>query len=197
MKKRYFLKIVLALFAMVLISVFFSYNRLVNLEEARSSSWGNVENAYQRRNDLIPNLVNVVKGAASFEKTTLVQVIEARSKATSVTIDPSKLDAASMQKFQEVQEGVSSSLSKLLAVVENYPDLKASKNFLNLQEQLEGTENRIAYVRTEFNKLTKIYNTQRRKAVTSIWVSIFYPKFKIQPYFKSQAGSENAPSVNF
>jgi len=195
--KKYALKILLALLAIVFISVVSSYNRLVRLEESRLSSWGDVENSYQRRNDLIPNLVNVVKGSANYEQTTLIQVIEARAKATSVKIESGNLNLSSMQNFQKVQEEISSSLSKLLVVVEKYPDLQANKNFLNLQEQLEGTENRIAYVREVFNNSTRIYNIQRRKAVTSIWVKYFYPKFEIQPYFQSQEGAENAPVVDF
>jgi LemA protein len=196
MKKNYFLQICLAILVIVVISIWSSYNRLVRLEEARSSSWGDVQAAYQRRSDLIPNLVEVVKGAASYEQTTLTKVIEARSKATSVTISPDKLnDAASMQNFQAAQQELSSALSRLMVVVEQYPTLTATENFKNLQEQLEGTENRIAYVREKFNELTKNYNTQRRKAVTSLWVKLFYPRFEIQLYFESQEGAENAPSL--
>jgi LemA protein len=170
----------------------------VKLNENRLAAWGDVEASYQRRNDLIPNLVNVVKGAAKFEQETLTKVIEARAKATSITIKPSELNETSMQKFKEVQTELNSALSRLMVVVEKYPELRATQNFRNLQEQLEGTENRIAYVRQEFNKITKAYNIKRRRLITSIWVKCFYPKrFEIQPYFEAQEGAENAPSVDF
>lgn len=195
--KKYSWKILLALVAIVIISVISSYNSLVNLSESRSAGWGNVQNSYQRRADLIPNLVNVVKGYAKHEQSTLTQVIQARANATSVTIKVEDLNAESMQKFQSAQDGLSSALSRLLAIAESYPDLKANQNFLNLQEQLEGTENRIAYVREQFNDLTNKYNKKRNRVPTVFWVKMFYPKFKAEPYFESKEGSENAPIVEF
>src|SRR5680860_1103355 len=134
------------------------YNKMVTMDEQVTSSWAQVENVYQRRADLIPNLVNTVKGYAAHEQETLTGVIEARSKATSVNIDPSKLTPQSMQQFNQAQEGLSSALSKLMVVVERYPDLKANQSFLDLQAQLEGTENRIAVERRKFNETTQTYN---------------------------------------
>jgi LemA protein len=193
----YFSGIVIAVIAIIAISVISSYNSLVNLDEARLSSWGDVETAYQRRSDLIPNLVNVVKGAANFEQQTLTQVIEARAKATSVTIKPEQLNEQSMQQFTEAQAQLTSAISRLMVVVEKYPELKATQNFRDLQEQLEGTENRIAYVREQFNKVTKLYNTKLRRVPTVLWVKMFYPKFETHNYFQADEGSKNAPAVNF
>ena len=139
-----------------------SYNGLVNKEEAVNSQWGTVESQYQRRMDLIPNLVNTVKGYAQFEQETLTGVVEARSKATSVNIDPTNLTPESLQQFQQAQEGVTSALSRLLVVVERYPDLKANQNFMDLQSQLEGTENRIAVERKRFNDVVNTYNSAVR-----------------------------------
>ncbi len=198
--KRYFLYfsgILMALIAIILISVVSSYNSLVKLDENRLSSWGDVEAAYQRRSDLIPNLVNVVKGAAAFEQETLTKVIEARAKATSVTIKSEDLNESSMQKFKEAQGELNSALSRLMVVVERYPELKATQNFQNLQEQLEGTENRIAFVREGFNNLTRIYNTRLKRVPTTFWVKLFYPQFQAQPYFESQEGTENSPVIDF
>lgn len=171
------------------------YNRTVGLEESVDGQWANVENVYQRRADLIPNLVNVVKGYASHEKETLTAVIEARAKATSVNIDASKLNAASMQQFQQAQNGLSSALSKLMVVVERYPDLKANQNFLELQAQLEGTENRIAVERRKYNEAARTYNTSIRKFPFIIWNSFF--GFEKKEYFESQEGAEKAPTVSF
>ena len=139
-----------------------SYNKMVSKQEAVSSAWSQVENVYQRRSDLIPNLVNTVKGAANFEKSTLEAVMQARASATSVKIDPSKLDASSMQQFEQAQQGITSSLSRLLVSVEAYPELKANQNFLDLQKQLEGTENRISVERKNFNEVVKDYNSHIR-----------------------------------
>lgn len=171
------------------------YNSMVNKEEAVQSAWSQVENVYQRRLDLIPNLVNTVKGAANFEKSTLEGVIEARSKATQVTVDPSKLTPENIQNFQRVQDNLSGSLSRLLAVVENYPQLKANQNFLNLQDQLEGTENRIAVERRKFNEVVQDYNSYIRRFPNNITANIF--GFEKKGYFTAAAGAEKAPEVKF
>ena len=171
------------------------YNKLVKEEEQVSSAWAQVENAYQRRADLIPNLVKTVKGAADFEKGTLEAVIEARSKATSTTIDPTNLTEENMAAFQAAQDNLSSALSRLLVVVEQYPELKANQNFLELQSQLEGTENRISVERNKFNEAAQSYNTKRRTFPTNIIASIF--SFGDKPYFKAQEGADKAPKVDF
>jgi LemA protein len=172
-----------------------TYNNMVTLDESVTGQWAQVENVYQRRADLIPNLVATVKGYATHEKETLEGVIEARSKATSVTIDPSNLNAASIQQFQAAQDGLSSALSKLMVVVERYPDLKANQNFLELQTQLERTENRIAVERRNFNMGAQNYNTYIRTFPKNIYASLF--GFEKKAYFKSQEGAENAPKVEF
>lgn len=171
------------------------YNRMVTLEESVTAQWAQVENAYQRRADLIPNLVNTVKGYADFEKETLTGVIEARAKATSVTIDPANLNTASIQQFQAAQEGLSSALARLMVVVERYPDLKANQNFLDLQAQLEGTENRIAVERRKFNDTTRAYNTYIRKFPALITASIF--GFDQKAYFEAKEGTDTPPTVEF
>ena len=168
---------------------------MVSKEEAITSKWSEVENQYQRRSDLIPNLVETVKGYAAHEQETFTQVVEARAKATSVTVDPSKLDAESIQKFQEAQAGLSSALSKLLVVVEKYPDLKANQNFLELQAQLEGTENRITVARKNFNESVQDYNTYIRKFPQLMIAGIF--GFEKKGYFEAKEGTENAPAVKF
>ncbi|MDG6882689.1 LemA family [Phocoenobacter uteri] len=172
-----------------------SYNGLVTAEEDINSVWGNVESAYQRRADLIPNLVNTVKGQASFEKETLTAVIEARAKATQTTIDPSKATPEQMEKFQQAQQGVNSALARLLVSVEKYPELKAHEGFLNLQAQLEGTENRINVERNNFNNAVKEYNKKVRRFPTKLFAALF--GFEPKPQFKATAGAENAPTVNF
>jgi len=171
------------------------YNSLVKSEEAVNAQWANVENVYQRRADLIPNLVNTVKGYAKFEQKTLTDVIEARAKATSVQINPEKLDEASLQKFQAAQDGLSSALARLMVVVERYPDLKANQNFLELQSQLEGTENRITVERRKFNEMAQAYNTNIRTFPRNIFASMF--GFEKKAYFKAAEGSETAPKVEF
>jgi LemA protein len=172
-----------------------SYNRFVALEEGVTGQWANVENVYQRRADLIPNLVNTVKGYADFEQETLTRVIEARAKATSVTVDPSNLTPESLAAFQEAQDGLSSALSRLLVTVERYPELKANQNFLELQSQLEGTENRIAVERRKFNEITRGYNTSIRKFPASVIAGI--TGFDQKGYFKAVEGSDVAPTVEF
>ena len=171
------------------------YNDLMRAEEEINSVWGNVESAYQRRADLIPNLVNAVKGQANFEKETLTAVMDARSKATAVTINPNTATEDEMAKFQAAQQDVNSSLSRLLVTVEKYPELKAHEGFLNLQAQLEGTENRINTERNNFNAAVKEYNKQEREKPTKIAAMIM--GFKAKPQFKAEAGAEKAPVVNF
>ena len=171
------------------------YNDLMRAEEDINSVWGNVESAYQRRADLIPNLVNAVKGQANFEKETLTAVMDARSKATAGTINPNTATEDEMAKFQAAQQDVNSSLSRLLVTVEKYPELKAHEGFLNLQAQLEGTENRINTERNNFNAAVKEYNKQVREMPTKIAAMIM--GFKAKPQFKAEAGAEKAPVVNF
>ncbi len=170
------------------------YNRLVSLEEAVKSAWGQVENVYQRRADLVPNLVETVKGAAAFEKDTFTAVAEARAKVGQVNVGTVP-DAQQMQKFQAAQDGLSSALSRLLVVVERYPELKATQAFRDLQAQLEGTENRIAVERRRFNETAQAFNTARRRFPTVIVASLF--GFAEKPYFQAAPGSEKAPQVKF
>ena len=172
-----------------------SYNGLVKAETEIDSVWANVESSYQRRADLIPNLVNTVKGQANFEQQTLTNVIEARAKATQTKIDPSNLTEEQLNEFQQNQNQVGSALSRLLVTVEQYPQLKANEGFMNLQAQLEGTENRINVARNKFNEAARIYNEKVRHFPTKLAAMIF--GFKAKPYFKSAAGAENAPTVNF
>jgi len=171
------------------------YNGMVTMNEGVTSQWGNVETAYQRRSDLIPNFVNTVKGAANFEQTTLTQVIEARSKATSVTIDPTKMTAENMQQFQQAQGQLTSALSRLMVVVEQYPQLKATQNFRDLQVELEGTENRISVERRKFNEVALSYNTYVKRFPQSFLAGMF--GFQAKPYFESVEGAEKAPEVKF
>jgi LemA protein len=171
------------------------YNSMVTMQESVTSQWGNVQTAYQRRSDLIPNFVNTVKGAANFEQTTLTQVIEARAKATSVTIDPTKMTAENMQQFQQAQGQLSSALSRLMVVVEQYPELKATQNFRDLQVELEGTENRISVERRKFNEVALVYNTFIRKFPQNFLAGMF--GFQAKPYFEATAGADKAPEVKF
>jgi LemA protein len=190
-------KLRIGLLAAVVAVLFSScgYNKMVSMDEQVTSQWAQVENVYQRRADLIPNLVNTVKGYAAHEQETLEGVIEARSKATSVNIDPSKLTPESIQQFNQAQEGLSSALSKLMVVVERYPDLKANQNFLDLQAQLEGTENRITVERMKFNETTQTYNAYIRKFPQVIYSGWF--GFEKKTYFEAQQGAEKAPEVKF
>jgi LemA protein len=173
------------------------YNGLVGLDQKTQSQWGQVENAYQRRADLIPNLVETVKGAAAFEKDTYTAVTEARAKVGQVQVNAGQLTPDAFAKFQEAQDGLSSALSRLLVVVEKYPELKATENFKELQAQLEGTENRIAVERMRFNEAAQAFNTRRNRFPAVVIVGFFGDKFKEKPYFKSAAGAENAPKVKF
>lgn len=171
------------------------YNSLVEKEEAVESAWSQVENVYQRRADLIPNLVNTVKGYAAHEQETLEGVIEARSKATQITVSADDLNEENIKKFQAAQGELQQALGKLLSITENYPDLKANENFRDLQAQLEGTENRIAVERQKFNEAVKSYNTAIRKFPTTIYAGWF--GFEKKGYFEAQSGAEKAPEVQF
>jgi LemA protein len=171
------------------------YNKMVQKDEECSKAWANVENAYQRRMDLIPNLVKTVQGAADYEKGTLTEVIEARAKATSVQVDPSNLTEESLAKFQAAQDQLSSALSRLMVVVERYPELKANQNFLELQAQLEGTENRIAVERGKFNETVNDYNSYIRRFPNNIVAGMF--NFDKKGYFKATEGADKAPDVEF
>jgi LemA protein len=171
------------------------YNQMVTLQEGVTSQWGNVETQYQRRADLIPNFVNTVKGAANFEQETLTKVIEARAKATQVTIDPTKMTAENMQQFQQAQSDLSSALSRLMVVVEQYPELKATQNYRDLQVELEGTENRISTERRKFNEVALSFNTYIKKFPQNLLAVMF--KFTAKPYFESMEGAEKAPEVKF
>lgn len=183
--------------AILLISLPGTYNRLVKSEEAVNKSWADVQGAYQRRADLIPNLVSTVKGYANHEQQTLISVIEARAKATqtNLNIDPAKLDEATLAKYQKAQSEMGSALSRLLVTVEQYPDLKANQNFLQLQAQLEGTENRINVERNRFNDTVKVFNEKIRTFPTNLLAGMF--GFSKKPYFQAQAGAEDAPKVEF
>ena len=172
-----------------------AYNGLVTMDENVNTEWANVETQYQRRADLIPNLVNTVKGYAAHESETLESVIAARSKATQITIDPANLTPEKLAEYQEAQGAVTSALGKLLAISESYPDLKANQNFLELQAQLEGTENRINEARRKFNNVAKEYNTAIRRFPKSILAGMF--GFDKRAYFEAAEGAQNAPVVAF
>lgn len=171
------------------------YNGLVSMDEGVQTKWADVETQYQRRADLIPNLVNTVKGYAAHESETLQAVVEARAKATSMNIDPSNMSAEQIANFQKVQDGVSSALGRLLVTVEKYPDLKANENFRELQAQLEGTENRISVARRDYNEAARKYNTTLRSFPKNILAGMF--GFEKKSYFEAQEGSEQAPTVQF
>lgn len=172
-----------------------SYNGLVSVRAEARTAWSNVESSYQRRNDLIGNLVKTVQGAADFEKSTLTDVIEARSKATSVTVDPSNITPDQLAQFQQAQAGVSGALSRLLVNVERYPDLKANSNFLALQSQIEGTENRINVARDRYNESASKYEVKTERFPSSIFAGLF--GFEKMARFKSEEGAEKAPEVKF
>ncbi|MGN0232275.1 MAG: LemA family protein [Muribaculaceae bacterium] len=195
MKKLSIPVIIIAVVAVIAIMCVSAYNSLVSSEESVDTAWSQVENVYQRRADLIPNLVNTVKGYAAHEKETLEGVVSARAKATQMTIDPTNLTPEAIEKFQAAQGELGTALGKLLAITENYPDLKANENFKELQAQLEGTENRIAVERKKFNETAQVYNTSIRKFPRSIVASMF--GFERKPYFKAQEGAEQAPTVQF
>ena len=193
MKKSTIIIIVVAVIAVIWgIS---GYNGLVSMDEGVQTKWADVETQYQRRADLIPNLVNTVKGYAAHESETLQAVVEARAKATSMNIDPSNMSAEQIANFQKAQDGVSSALSRLLVTVEKYPDLKANENFKELQVQLEGTENRISVARRDYNESARKYNTTLRSFPKNILAGMF--GFEKKTYFEAQEGSEQAPTVQF
>ena len=171
------------------------YNSMVSLDENVKAKWANVQSDYQRRSDLIPNLVNTVKGAAKFEQETLTRVIEARAKATQTTINPGDLTPENLQRFQQAQAELSGALSRLLVTVERYPDLKANQNYLNLQAQLEGTENRIKVSRNDFNTSVQEYNNTVRRFPNVIYANIL--GFPIRQPFQADPGAQNAPTVDF
>ncbi len=172
-----------------------TYNGFVQQQEGVEAAWAQVENVYQRRADLIPNLVATVKGYAKHEQETLDKVVSARAKATQITVDPTNLTAESLKKYQEAQGELGSALGKLLAITENYPDLKANENFLQLQAQLEGTENRITVERKTFNEVAQTYNSAIRQFPGNILAGMF--GFERKPYFEAESGAEKAPKVEF
>lgn len=198
MKKSW---IIIGVVVLLVIIIFSSlkgtYNGLVTKEENVNKKWADVQGAYQRRTDLIPNLVSTVKGYADFEQETLIKVIEQRANATKPTInlDATKLDANTLAQFQKTQDELGASLGRLMVVVEKYPDLKANQNFLQLQAQLEGTENRINVERRNFNESVQLFNSSLRSFPTNILAGMF--GFAQKPYFTAQAGAENAPKVEF
>ena len=196
MKKGY---IVLIVIVVAILAIFFwfkgTYNGMVKMSEAVSAQWSNVENQYQRRIDLIPNLVNTVKGYASHEEQTLIDVVNARAQATKTQINFDQLDEATLQKLNRTQGELSSALSRLMAISESYPDLKANQNFMELQAQLEGTENRIAVERRKFNESVRNYNADIRQFPKNIIAGMF--GFTPKPYFEANEGAEQAPKVEF
>jgi len=196
MKKTLIILGVIAVVVLIFYSFFAGrYNKMVELQEDIPNQWAQVETQYQRRADLIPNLVNTVKGYANFEQETLTRVVQARASATAVTVDPSNITPQALQQFQEAQNGLSSALSRLLVTVEKYPDLKANQNFLDLQAQLEGTENRIAVARNRFNEVVKPYNVYIKKFPNNMLAGWY--GFGEKGYFKAAEGAQNAPTVDF
>ena len=191
--------IVIIVIAVVALGIFMwvkgTYNGLVTKQEGVESAWSQVENVYQRRADLVPNLVATVKGYAAHEKETLEGVVSARAKATQMTVDPTKLDEASLKKVQEAQGELGNAIGRLLMITENDPELKANENFLQLQAQLEGTENRITVERQKFNETAKAYNTEVRKFPANIIAGMF--GFERKPYFEAKEGADEAPKVEF
>ena len=191
-------KVLIGIVAIVAIVALFSgcgYNSLVKLDEDVKTKWGAVEAQYQRRADLIPNLVNTVKGAAKFEESTLTAVIEARSKASQITVDPDKLTEENMQKYQQAQGQITQALGRLMVLTENYPQLKATDQFRDLSAQLEGTENRITVARTDYNTSVQTYNTKVRSFPNNLTAGMF--GFSQKAAFKADAGAQNAPKVEF
>lgn len=196
MKKNVLITIiVLAVIGMIAAWLIGRYNVMVTMEENVENAWGQVENQYQRRMDLIPNLVSTVKGYATHEQSTYTAVMEARAKATQITIDPANATPEQLAAYQNAQGELSQALGRLLAVAENYPELKANENFKQLMDQLEGTENRITFARNTFNDTAKEYNTFIRRFPANIVASMF--GFQYKPYFKAEEGAEKAPKVEF
>lgn len=198
--KRYALGclVVLVILAgILLLSGLGTYNSLVTLDEKVKSQWGQVENVYQRRADLVPNLVETVKGAAAFEKDTFTAVTEARAKVGQVELKADSLTPENLARFQAAQDGLSSALSRLLVVVEKYPELTATQAFRDLQGQLEGTENRITVERMRYNETAQAFNTRRNRFPAVLIAGVFGSRFKEKPYFQAQPGAETAPKVKF
>ncbi|MDD3478774.1 MAG: LemA family protein [Paludibacteraceae bacterium] len=186
---------VVALVAIIALWAMSAYNKLVVADESVTTEWANVESQYQRRADLIPNLVSTVKGYAAHEQETLEAVVSARAKATQMTVDAKDLTPEKLQEYQAAQGEVGAALGRLLMITENYPDLKANQNFMALQEQLEGTENRIQVARQKFNLTAKTYNTSIRRFPTNILAGMF--GFESKAYFEAEAGADKAPKVEF
>jgi len=203
MTKKIVLGVIAAIAAIIVIAgiaVSGTYNNLVQLDQATQAQWAQVQNVYQRRADLVPNLVATVKGAANFEQQTLTAVTDARSRVGQVTsgaIENIARDPQAFARFQQAQDGLSSALSRLMVVAENYPELKATQNFRDLQVQLEGTENRITVERMRFNETAQAFNTKRDTFPTVIVAGFFGSRFQSKPYFQAQAGAEKAPEVKF
>lgn len=195
MKKWIIIGVIVLLGLIMVLSIPSMYNGMVNRQEAVTASWAQVENVYQRRMDLIPNLVATVKGAANFEKGTLEAVVKARAEATQVKVSPEKLDEGSLQKFQAAQNNLSSALGRLMVVVEKYPELKATQSFMELQAQLEGTENRITQERKKFNETAQEYNIYIRNFPKNMFAGMF--GFEKKAYFEADKGAEKAPKVEF
>ncbi len=195
MKKGFPWIIVLVVLAVVALWGVGQYNNIVVAEESVETAWAQVETQYQRRADLIPNLVSTVKGYAAHESQTLENVINARAKATQITVDPTNATAEQLAAYQQAQGELTQALGRLLAISENYPNLKADQSFLSLQSQLEGTENRITVARNNFNETARTYNTMIRRFPNNIIAGIF--NFDKKPYFEAQEGSDNAPKVEF
>ena len=187
--------ILIAAIAAVAMWAISAYNGMVKMDESVSTAWSNVENQYQRRTDLIPNLVNTVKGYASHEKETFEAVVSARSKATQMTVDADNLTPEKLQEYQKAQGEIGAALGRLLAITENYPELKANENFKELQAQLEGTENRISVERRNFNEVARSYNTAIRTFPKSLLAGMF--GFEKRPYFEAEVGANKAPEVKF
>jgi len=187
--------ILIAVVAIAAIWGISAYNGMVKMDESVNTAWSNVENQYQRRADLIPNLVNTVKGYAAHEKETLEAVMAARSKATQMTVDADNLTPEKLQEYQKAQGEIGAALGRLLAITENYPDLKANQNFMELQAQLEGTENRISVERRNFNEVARTYNTSIRTFPKNILAGMF--GFDKRPYFEAEEGANKAPEVKF
>ncbi len=192
-------KVIIGIVAIVLLLAVVSgcngYNNLVSLDETVVNKWAQVETQYQRRADLIPNLVSTVKGAAKFEQSTLTAVIEARSNASKITIDPNKLNAENIEKYQAAQSQITQALGKLMVLTENYPELKATQQFSDLSAQLEGTENRITVARKDFNDAVQVFNTKVRSFPNNLTAGLF--GFSQKAAFKADAGAQNAPKVEF
>jgi LemA protein len=193
--RKYLPLILLGVGALFIFSMCGSYNTAVGKDENLKKAWSQVENQYQRRADLIPNLVETVKGYANFEQSTLTAVVEARSAASQIKIDPNDLTPENIQRFEQAQQGLGGALQRLMVLTENYPDLKANQNFMDLQKQLEGTENRVSTERKNFNEAVNDYNGYIRRFPTNLLVGLF--GFSPKGYFQSAAGSDKAPAVKF